>query len=63
MKLSDVEDAAFWGRWVCLACEGGCEGEAFEHLSPDETACPECGDDAIYPAELLLRIYHFVEDE
>lgn len=59
MKRSDLAAAAFWGEGFCLDCEA--------RLTEAETtalgACPECGSDAVYSAEFLLRAAAFVDED
>jgi hypothetical protein len=55
-----LEHAAFWDGWVCTACDalwGG--GEEMEFNDP----CPECGVEALIPAQHLIGLLERMEEE
>ena len=62
MRFVELRQASTEGQAVCLACDAVQPRVAL----PDE-GCVECGDSAVYSAELILRAASFVagllEDE
>lgn len=56
----DVEAAAFWEGWVCLACDHTSTEEE-DHDEGDE--CPECGTKGLVSAKRLERFLERVYED
>lgn len=55
MRKRAVEEAAFWDRAICLDCEAEAPRDIVE--------CSECESSFVLPAETILRVAAFVEEE
>lgn len=58
MKRAELEEAAFWDRKVCVACEAVFDAED----ATDEGCCPECGSGEVVPASSGLKLVDLLEE-